>query len=32
MIDISKGEDYDEELLDELEGFVQLKKGEHYHV
>ena len=27
-----KGEDYDEELLDELEGLVQLKKGEHYHV
>lgn len=32
MIDISKGKDYDEELLDELEGLVQLKKGGHYHV
>ena len=27
-----KGEDYNEELLDELEGLVLLKKGEHYHV
>ena len=30
--DLYKGEDYDEELLDELEGLVQLKKGEHYYV
>ena len=30
--DLYKGEDYDEELLDELEGLVQLNKGEHYHV
>ena len=30
--DLYKGEDYDEELLDELEGLVQLKKGGHYHV
>ena len=30
--DLYYGEDYDEELLDELEGLVQLKKGEHYHV
>lgn len=30
--DLYKGEDYDEELFDELEGLVQLKKGEHYHV
>ena len=30
--DFYRGEDYDEELLDELEGLVQLKKGEHYHV
>lgn len=30
--DLYEGEDYDEELLDELEGLVQLKKGEHYHV
>ena len=29
--DLYKGEDYDEELLDELERLVQLKKGEHYH-
>ena len=30
--DLYEGEDYDEEILDELEGLVQLKKGEHYHV
>ena len=30
--DLYKGEDCDKELLDELEGLVQLKKGEHYHV
>ena len=30
--DLYKGEDYDEELLDELEGLVLLKKGGHYHV
>ena len=30
--DLYRGEDYDEELLDELEELVQLKKGEHYHV
>ena len=30
--DLYYGEDYDEELLDELEGLVQLKEGEHYHV
>ena len=30
--DLYEGEDYNEELLDELEGLVQLKKGEHYHV
>ena len=30
--DLYYGEDYDEELLDELEGLVQLKKGGHYHV
>ena len=30
--DLYEGEDYDEELLDELEELVQLKKGEHYHV
>ena len=30
--DLYEGEDYDEELLDELEGLVQLKKGEHYYV
>ena len=30
--DLYEGKDYNEELLDELEGLVQLKKGEHYHV
>ena len=30
--DLYEGEDYDSELLDELEGLVHLKKGEHYHV
>ena len=30
--DLYEGEDYDEELLDELEGLVHLKKGGHYHV
>ena len=30
--DLYKGEDYDEELFDELEGLVQLKEGGHYHV
>ena len=30
--DLYEGEDYDEETLDELEGLVQLKNGEHYHV
>ena len=30
--DLYYGEDYNEELLDELEGLVQLKKGGHYHV
>ena len=30
--DLYEGKDYNEELLDELEGLVQLEKGEHYHV
>ena len=30
--DLYEGEDYNEELLDELEGLVHLKKGGHYHV
>ena len=30
--DLYEGKDYNEELLDELEGLVHLKKGGHYHV